>query len=306
MALTLQTPNVYINEVNAFPNSVVAVATAIPLFIGYTRRADHEGKSYYHQTVEIHSLNDFLTFFGAMSTGPVPGPAPDLEQYAPIYHVVSSKGNGDMLVGGRPMDLLPDAGTIYYLYNSIKLFYENGGGTAFVVSVGPMVAGTGKPMPAGDPLINPNVQYTDLNRGLGIGGQEPRITMIVIPDAVLLKEADYYTLLENVLQQCGDSQNRVGIIDVYGGDNPDPEQYLTTKVAKLPYEWGDKSSELRDRLFPVPALDRRAGHGHQLPESRRRQGVGQRAARCKCGPAAHDPRANSESACGQSAHCRAA
>ena len=233
MALTVQTPNVYINEDNAFPNSVAAVATAIPVFIGYTRRADHEGRSYYHQTVEIHSLNDFLTFFGAMSTGPIPGPAPDLEQYAPIYHVVSSRGNGDLSVGGRPMDLLPDPGTVYHLYNSIRLFYENGGGTAFVVSVGPMSAGTGKPMTAGEPLINPNVQYADLYRGLGIGGQEPRITMIVIPDAVLLKEADYSTLLRNVLQQCDDSQSRVGIIDVYGGDDPDPERCLTTEIANF-------------------------------------------------------------------------
>lgn len=250
MALTLQTPNVYINEVNAFPNSVVAVATAIPVFIGYTQRADYKGKSYFNQTVEINSLNDFLTFFGVMSTGPIPGPSPDLQQYAPIYHVVASKGDGEMLVGGEPMDLLPDPGTIYYLYNSIKLFYENGGGTAFVVSVGAMAAGTGKPLPAGNPLINPNVQYADLYRGLGIGGQEPQITMIVIPDAVLLKEADYSTLMENVLQQCGDSQSRVGIIDVWGGDNPDPELYPTTVIPNFRTDVGMNNLNYGIAYFP--------------------------------------------------------
>lgn len=35
----LRTPGVYINELNAFPNSVVEVASAVPAFVGYTERA---------------------------------------------------------------------------------------------------------------------------------------------------------------------------------------------------------------------------------------------------------------------------
>ena len=35
----MKTPGVYIVEKNAFPNSVVQVATAVPAFIGYTERA---------------------------------------------------------------------------------------------------------------------------------------------------------------------------------------------------------------------------------------------------------------------------
>jgi phage tail sheath protein FI len=39
-ALNLATPGVYTQELNAFPNSVVAVPTAVPAFVGYTARAD--------------------------------------------------------------------------------------------------------------------------------------------------------------------------------------------------------------------------------------------------------------------------
>lgn len=39
------TPGVYIQEQNAFPNSVVEVATAVPAFIGYTEKATRGGKS---------------------------------------------------------------------------------------------------------------------------------------------------------------------------------------------------------------------------------------------------------------------
>ena len=35
----MKTPGVYIVEKNAFPNSVVQVATAVPAFIGYTESA---------------------------------------------------------------------------------------------------------------------------------------------------------------------------------------------------------------------------------------------------------------------------
>jgi uncharacterized protein len=43
MAQKLMTPGVYIEEVNAFPGSVVEVATAIPAFIGYTEKATRNG-----------------------------------------------------------------------------------------------------------------------------------------------------------------------------------------------------------------------------------------------------------------------
>ena len=39
-----KTPGVYIVEKNAFPNSVVEVATAVPAFIGYTEKASNKGK----------------------------------------------------------------------------------------------------------------------------------------------------------------------------------------------------------------------------------------------------------------------
>ena len=44
MASVYKTPGVYIEEKNAFPASVVAVATAVPVFIGYTEKAERSGQ----------------------------------------------------------------------------------------------------------------------------------------------------------------------------------------------------------------------------------------------------------------------
>ena len=42
MPTSYKTPGVYLVEKNAFPSSVVEVATAIPMFIGYTEKAEYK------------------------------------------------------------------------------------------------------------------------------------------------------------------------------------------------------------------------------------------------------------------------
>ena len=61
----MKTPGVYIVEKNAFPNSVVEVATAVPAFIGYTERADNKGKSLKNKPWRISSMAEFHQYFGA-------------------------------------------------------------------------------------------------------------------------------------------------------------------------------------------------------------------------------------------------
>ena len=51
----MKTPGVYIVEKNAFPNSVVEVATAVPVFIGYTEKAIDGTTSLLNKIV--HTLN---------------------------------------------------------------------------------------------------------------------------------------------------------------------------------------------------------------------------------------------------------
>ena len=225
-----KTPGVYINEVNAFPNSVVPVATAVPVFIGYTMRADYKGKSYLNQAVQINSMQDFQAFYCLMSGTP-PTPAAESQQYTPIYHILPAQDTGDVTINGTALDLLPDPSTIYYLYSSIKLFYQNGGSTAYIISVGLIgpPPSPSKPLTFGRPLVNPNISYDALYAGLQVAAQESAITMIVIPDSMLLQEADNAKLMGDVLSQCGDATqccvpfSRVGLFDVYGAESPDPK-----------------------------------------------------------------------------------
>ena len=59
------TPGVYIKELNAFPNSIVAVPTSIPVFIGYTEFAtDLSENKLDGIPTPISSLSEFIILFG--------------------------------------------------------------------------------------------------------------------------------------------------------------------------------------------------------------------------------------------------
>lgn len=64
MPTTLKTPGVYIEEKDAFGNSVVAVETAVPVFIGYTQNAQRNGKSLVGTPFKISSLKEYNDYFG--------------------------------------------------------------------------------------------------------------------------------------------------------------------------------------------------------------------------------------------------
>lgn len=188
----MKTPGVYIVEKSAFPNSVVEVATAIPAFIGYTEKADNKGKSLSNQPWRITSMAEFNNYFGF-------GPAPQFGFVAaatpPTAPASFSLSGTDYLLGqtkGR-----------YLLYYSMLLFFQNGGETCYIVSVGNY----------GD-----DVDSDILKGGIDLLIKEREATIVVIPDAVLLKQSDCISVQQYMLDHCGNvMKNRVAILDVSDG-----------------------------------------------------------------------------------------
>ncbi|KQC01785.1 phage tail sheath C-terminal domain-containing protein [Pedobacter sp. Hv1] len=222
----IQSPGVYINELNAFPNSVVPIATAVPAFIGYTPQAVYEGKSYLNVPQKITSLSDFVAFYCYPDP---PAPASPSKQYNPEYYLVQQKSQPTdpnyLVIDGAFYSIVPDPNTIYYLYNSIKLFYDNGGGDAYIVSVGTYGAPSKSPMTPGTQIINPNVKLNDLTAGLKLLINEQEPTMYICPEATLLSIGDNSTLMETMLLQCTQTQTAMCLFDIIGGRNPDPILY---------------------------------------------------------------------------------
>ncbi len=206
MTTTVKTPGVYINEINTFPDSVMPSATAIPAFIGYTPAAQLSGQSLLNKAVLVQSYEEFVSrFMHADALQPV--------QYYP-------QGGDDNY------ELLPDPATVYYLCNSMRLFFENGGGSAYVVSVGNYGKPSGNPLSnAQAAIINPNVLLADLLRGLHYLAEESEPTLYLCPDATVLSVAENATLMQAMLLQAEQLEYPFCLFDIIGGRNPDPLLY---------------------------------------------------------------------------------
>ncbi|MFZ5964792.1 phage tail sheath family protein [Thalassococcus sp. BH17M4-6] len=180
-----KTPGVYIVEKPAFPNSVVEVATAVPAFIGYTQKAARGTTPLTNVPTRLTTMTEFEDLFG--------GP-PD--------RLFNRTVNDDETV-----DFTED-GQAFYLYNSMRIFFNNGGGPCWIVSIGGYAADQ---YGQGD--------FTDAMWQALAKEQEP--TMYVVPDAVALNQADYNTISGRMVKECTDLQSRVAILDIYDGANPD-------------------------------------------------------------------------------------
>jgi len=196
---TYKTPDVYVEEIAVFPPSIAEVETAIPAFIGYTEKArKNADKDLVLKPLKIYSFKEYEYYFGLPRTDE-------------ITLTIS-----DDIAGGFTVDSFTEPSLEYILYYSVKMFFANGGGQCYIISVG-----TYQDIPsialAGDGGSDPATKY-GLQDGLDRLAMEDEPTLIVIPEAVQLVEADYTTLVQAVLAQCDSLKDRFAIFDIYSGE----------------------------------------------------------------------------------------
>lgn len=193
-----KTPGVYIKEISTFPPSVVAVETAIPAFIGYTEKAETSaGESLAGIPTRVSSLLEFQALYG--------GP------FAPASYLLTVDGAGAAasITAIVPRDE-SDNPRRYYLYDSMELFYANGGGACYVVSAG----------------IYPNeIDDGELEDGINAVAKVDEPTLLVFPDAAGLVDsgtgnpdtANFARLQQLALAQCDKLKDRFAILDLIEG-----------------------------------------------------------------------------------------
>lgn len=232
----MKTPGVYIQELDAFGNAVVPVPTAIPAFIGYTAKTSYNGKDLVNKAVRITSLAEFNAIFGSQppqiqfTVNQVPAkiaPAPKPAANDPKKKSADA-AKADPSANDSKNNITPDfftdttgyslaTSTVNYrLYSAIKFFYENGGGTCYIVSTG-----------AYDYSATSLSSTKPFSNALTVLEKETEPTMIVIPDAVELMDAtetDFakkyalcYSLQGELVNHCGLLGTRVALLDIPGG-----------------------------------------------------------------------------------------
>lgn len=194
MASTYKTPGVYVEEISLFPPSVAQVDTAVPVFIGYTEFATLNGAGLTNVPTQITSLKEYNAAFGA-------GPSVTYNVY------LDTSNNVSQVVSSET----------YYMYESLRLFYENGGGKCYIMSVG------------GYSTLGP--QIADLLGALDIVAKENEPTLILSPDAALCTgSTDLYDFQQKAMLQAAIVGNRFVVCDLLPSDENTAGKTLANRI----------------------------------------------------------------------------
>lgn len=187
MASTYKTPGVYIEEIPKFPPSVAAVETAIPVFVGYTQKAtslltdDLKNKA-----IRISSFLEYQAYFGEAPTQAI---------------------SITLDLAGQPVTGSAATPSKFNMYYAVRAFYDNGGGPAYIVSLGAYPAGAGTA-----------AHYDDSTEtsALNVIKKVDEITLLVFPDLASLPTSDaYYAIHKKALLQAGELKDRFVLIDLF-------------------------------------------------------------------------------------------
>lgn len=193
MATTYKTPGVYVEEIPKLPPSVAQVETAIPAFVGYTEKAERNGEPLTNVPTRISSLLEFVTYFGG---------ARKLDDNS--ITVVTDEDNNYAV-----KTVTVTNGKQYYLYDSMRLFFDNGGGDCYIVSAGNYKTTLGADNTVTGAALTTGVQALEKV-------DEP--TILLFPDAVLIQaavEGQFYSLQQEALSQCAKLGDRVAVFDLH-------------------------------------------------------------------------------------------
>jgi uncharacterized protein len=181
---TYKTPDVYIEEISVFPPSVAEVETAIPAFIGYTEIAKKlTANDLLLKPTKIYSLKEYETYFGF--------PKEDV-----IAMSITTSGTTFTVAS------FTEPAVSYMMYNSVKAFFDNGGGQCYITAVA---------------LHSAAIDDVDLVNGLNAVALEDEPTLLVVPEMSKLSATDYPIVAQAMLTQCGTLKDRFAIIDVRDG-----------------------------------------------------------------------------------------
>ncbi|TXK23523.1 phage tail protein [Pontibacter qinzhouensis] len=184
MATVYKTPGVFVEEIAKFPPSVAQVETAIPAFIGYTEKMDEITKGdLLLKPKRIGSLVEYELFYGE-------GPSPT------ITRIDLDDANNFKSA---------DVSNTKFMYDSLRLFFANGGGDCYIMAVG---------------LYGATLDAEDFKKGLEALMKEDEPTILLFPDAANLTADKLKDVQQAALKHCADEMrmDRVTILDLKADD----------------------------------------------------------------------------------------
>ncbi len=188
--LDLRMPGVYTQEIPTLPPTIGIIPSAVPVFIGYTEKAEKKGESLSMKPTRVKSMKEFEDWFG--------GP-----ERVKIKVTIDDRKTNPL----RPeVRIVKPVSLTYKMYHSMLFYYANGGGPCFVMSVG---------------NYNDGVNDEALKNGIPPLTKVKDITILIFPDGTSVAEDKYAGIITEALNHCVKMKNRVTVIDVNEANGED-------------------------------------------------------------------------------------
>ncbi|WP_315817938.1 phage tail sheath family protein [Paraflavitalea speifideaquila] len=205
----IRTPGVYTTEIPTLPSSVAQVSTAIPAFIGYTQKSVNEiGDSLLNIPTKIFSLKDYEQFFGF--------PEKEMGITVTITKTMDTSVLPAKLISQIAQASITDVSK-HNMHHCLRLYFENGGGPCYIVSVGATTVPTSPPSLSPPAAPTPTlIDASELQAGLDALKAYDEPTLIVFPEGQgITGEGDYYSLIGQAIEQCRILQDRFTLMDIH-------------------------------------------------------------------------------------------
>ncbi|GJM34467.1 MAG: hypothetical protein DHS20C18_34680 [Saprospiraceae bacterium] len=199
--LNFKRPDVYIQEISKFPPSVAQVETAIPAFIGHTEFARKDGEDLSFRPTRISSFLEYEQFYG--------GPQPEENLVVAIDDTTDLRG--DVINRSITAKFIDSAGprSKHNMFYSLQIYFANGGGPCYIVSVG----GYSETIGAEIPISEGTTQI--FGNALTALRKEDEPTLYIVPEGQGMSLVNHTTVITAMLSECAELQDRFVIADVH-------------------------------------------------------------------------------------------
>ena len=180
--MSLRRPGIYYTQQIQYPPLQAQLQAAVPALVGYTEMAkDGDENSLHLVPTKIDSIEAFHDWFGF--------------GYNPNFTVVVNSANAIVSI---------DADRRFFLYDSLRLFFENGGREIYIVSTGIYK----------DKIQVPTPDLPELQAGVDRLAYYDEPDLLFCPDAVNLSHGELGKFQDHCLLHCREEKFRFSIFDL--------------------------------------------------------------------------------------------